>query len=84
MSALERFRARFAGVADHTDAPESIEARWRACLELHALNLLLDIERAKRSSTTLEDAVAQANRDRVAAAPMPSSLAARWSELHGI
>jgi hypothetical protein len=82
--AVERFRDRFTfadreeRLARASSLAASDEARLRECLDLHALNLLIDLERAKEHAGTLPEAIARTNADRLASAPMPPSLLSRW------
>ncbi len=81
-AAVREFRARFEGVGEAERGDErtaSEAARFLECLELHGLALWMDIERAMRDTGAArpEDVVDEVNRRRLAASPMPPSLAER-------
>jgi hypothetical protein len=85
--AVASFRARFHAAEEDERLARSAalalsdDARLRECLDLHALNLLIDLERAKERAgvSTPRAVIAQANRERLASAPMPPSLLSRWN-----
>ena len=83
-AAVKLFRARFAAAEQEERSRQapSDDARLRECLDLHALNLLIDIERAKARPdvSILHEAIARANRERLATAPIPPSLLSRWRQ----
>jgi hypothetical protein len=84
--AVAAFRARFAEVAEAERAERaaaSPQERLREALELHALALQMDLDRAIEDlgADRLAEAIAETNRRRLAASPMPEPLAVRWRAL---
>jgi hypothetical protein len=83
-SAVERFRARFAGL----EPPEGLdtpEARFRAALDLYEFNLRLSIDQVANELGVADEAkvLEEVNRRRLASSPMPRPLGARVAEGDG-
>ena len=81
--AVERFRARFAGVPEAEraeDLPGTPDERLRASLALHGLAVWQDLERVMRERGDADPSavVDEVNRRRLEASPMPVALRARW------
>lgn len=81
---VRAFRARFDGVAaderaERRPVAQDDDARFRACLELHALALWQDIERVRAELGDVPGAevASEVNRRRLASSPIPPSLAER-------
>jgi hypothetical protein len=79
--AVDRFRARFAGIADEEriarrQASPTPDDRVRAAIELDAFNIALAIEKVTNELGTddREIVLAEVNRRRLASSPMPQPL----------
>ena len=85
---VRAFRQRFEGIdlelrEERRRLYPTPEARFRECLELYELALLLDIQRQLNRNGGVHDAalMERVNAEREARSPLPTSLAERWSEL---